>query len=344
MRVLWILLFAASASAISCAGPSDEPHENYCADQFDPETGRAIPNCANVGTASAPDWQCKRCAVNCDCDVGEYCVRGPGPSAGDCATLSSSGKLGAPCTQFGFPGTIGARVPTYGEDDGAVCGSAKVSFFPLTTPGFPMIEIPSLTTRRMRSSDSNGSDRAEKVRSCATLQSLTKCQGACYQCAGDTAAWAIAMSTQVSAVVVPAPNGSAWDGGSLLRSDRYCYRGTVMGAPSWFFENYPTGVITAIFVAVFLIMLTFVVTAVHECCTRRRIGRAGAAASPSVADDMFATFIQFMREKQAHRASGTKTSKTKKKDETRSSEPFVIGDDIEGEFQDDTVVFESKKQ
>jgi hypothetical protein len=241
-----IILFAvatvAAGTTTTCSSPSSD---NACATAADDITGIAQPNCVNVGTYTTPVWECRQCAVNCDCQPGEYCIRAPGPTAGTCTLLSGTGKIGASCTSFGLVGTPGARVPVKDVDDRAVCGS------PLFDDG--------------ASGDFIG------------YEWLGYCSmGKCTACVGDTLAWEIATAARnVPGMSLAATsNGSAWDGGSLVCGGRYCYYGNVVAAPSWFYGVvYPAGAISGILAFVILIFVTDVIaTGAHWCarCCRRR--------------------------------------------------------------------------
>src|SRR5512133_2915187 len=98
------------------------PSDDLCANQSDPDTGRSLPNCVNVESESDPKWRCRRCAVNCDCPVREYCVKTPGPLAGTCVPIADGGKVGSTCAVF----AVGA-VPVRGVDDAVLCGFAAFS-------------------------------------------------------------------------------------------------------------------------------------------------------------------------------------------------------------------------
>lgn len=234
------LVFAASASAAkSCLNPERHvPSDNYCVGEYDPATGDKTPNCVNRGTQIAPDWRCARCAVNCDCPVGQYCVRTPGADAGDCETLESTGKIGETCTAFGLVGATGARVPVRGVDDGSLCGSAIYD---------------------------------ERTGAFASYEWLGSCvQGKCSECAGDAVSWSIAITAQI----VPGLAGAsregnmtgAWDGGSLVCDGRVCDRGVLVAQPPWFWDYFPTGAITALVVFVILIFAVLFIWFAMECC------------------------------------------------------------------------------
>lgn len=287
MALLCMILFigfavgVADAAAKSCAGPNNVPYDNYCYSETDSD-GHSAPNCVNSGTLAAPVWTCGRCAVNCDCGVGEYCVKTPGPSAGSCKTVASTEKIGAACTSFALAGTPGARNPKEGVDDASLCGGAIFS-------------------------DADGTFITyEWIGSCAS--------GKCVECAGDPAAWAIATTAQIvpglTTAIVPAVNTTAIsvamatilrDTGSMICSDRYCESGvfvqvrflclrqnqsfllTTAKDTSWFWELYPTGVMSGILVFVIFIFLLMLGAVAIQCCTnfRRRSSRGGATKLPT---------------------------------------------------------------
>lgn len=240
------LLFASTAAAKSCAGPGNVPYDNYCSGETDPETGRDAPNCVNSGTRASPAWVCGECAVNCDCGIGEYCIKTPGPSAGKCARLSETGKIGGPCTSFALRGTPGARDPVKDVDDLGVCG---ISIF----------------------SDADGSFLGYEWLGGCLL-------GRCAECIGDTASWAIATTAQIvpgmSSFANVANLSSAWDGGSLICSERYCDAGKIVGSTSWFYEVYPTGVLTGILVFVIFIFTGIVCVGFVQYCSTKRMFRS----------------------------------------------------------------------
>ena len=251
MRMSLLLLFlfisgicsAADAAAKSCVGPQNSPYDNYCSGEYDEETGHKTPNCVNVGTQATPDWRCARCAVNCDCPPGDYCVKTPGPSAGTCVSLASTSKIGAVCTSFSLPGTPGARTPIKGVDEVSMCGAA---IFDSATERFLQYEW------------------------------LGNCVGGkCKECAGSNIAWAVAVSAQMVPGMSDAAtsNGSAWDAGRLVCDDRMCSRGYIVAETPWYLDMLPTGVVTGILVFVILIFLVIVIAATVECCSRHRDGR-----------------------------------------------------------------------
>jgi hypothetical protein len=86
---------------------------------------RSGPNCMNIGTSDVePVWVCRPCSHNCDCNIGEYCMKGPTLKAGQCVAVDTEdSRIGNPCTMFGIPGSVGSVVPTLGVDDKLVCGS-----------------------------------------------------------------------------------------------------------------------------------------------------------------------------------------------------------------------------
>lgn len=230
---LSVWFIATAEAAKSCGTTSQLPSDNLCADVIDAESGAATPNCVNMGTQLTPDWRCARCAVNCDCGPGEYCVRTAGPSAGTCAELSAVGKIGKPCTSFGLPGTPGARIPVKGVDDVSICGSAV---FDELTGDFAEFEW---------------------------LGSCTA--GICRQCTGGAGSWALALSAQM----VPSTRNGSY-GGSLVCGERTCVGGVVVAQPTWVWDYYPTGVVTCILVFVIVIFVTTFCASIAECCARCR--------------------------------------------------------------------------
>jgi len=243
--LFFVFFVSATTAAKSCAGPGNVPYDNYCSGETDPETGHDTPNCVNSNTRTSPTWVCGECAVNCDCAAGEYCVKTPGPSAGKCAKLSDSGKIGGPCTNFALRGTPGARDPIKDVDDLGVCG---ISIF----------------------SDADGSFLGYEWLGGCLL-------GKCVECIGDTASWAIATTAQIvpgmSNFVNLANSSAAWDGGSLVCSDRYCDAGKIVGSTSWFYEVYPTGVLTGILVFVIFIFIGIVCVGFVQYCSTKRMFR-----------------------------------------------------------------------
>lgn len=242
LQLALAIAVAAAARDTPCFSASAQrPSDNLCLAAAD---GGEAPNCVNVGSFSVPDYKCRACAANCDCAAGEYCTKTPGPDAGKCAKLSDTGKIGKSCTNFGLPGTPGARVPVLGADDASICGGAI--FSPATSEFV----------------------NYEWLGSCV--------DGKCRMCAGEMAAWAIALA----AAIVPGlaqsnfanfANFTKDDGGSLVCGGTYCDGGQIRRTDdSWMAKYYSTGVLTATFAFVMLIFFTLLVTSLAECCARRR--------------------------------------------------------------------------
>jgi hypothetical protein len=261
MRLCILLVFIVLntiRAAKPCIRTSDgTPSDNFCVDEKD-EDGHPTPNCMNIGSQATPDWRCARCAVNCDCPPGSFCVKTPGPQAGTCRTLSSTGRIGATCTSFGLMGTPTARIPVAGLDEETICGEA---FFDEATGSFVSFEW---------------------MGDCAV--------GRCYECGGGAAAWSMAYTIELVSQTADQSNasvGSPWDSGSLVCGDgRTCYHGEIVGSASWIWEYLPTGLLIAILVILLFIFIIVVVGAIAECYARWHDGRLPAllqraAARPS---------------------------------------------------------------
>jgi len=230
----------ASARGQACLGPGSAPSDNYCVGEYDEDGGFATPNCVNVGSRSSPDWRCARCAANCDCPPGYYCVKTPGPSAGECAALAQTGKIGGPCA-------ILAGAPEKGLDDAALCGAAIFD-------------------------DDDGA--GEFVQ----FEWLGSCVGGkCSACAGGKEAWALAVAAQLvpgllqdagewSCANWTGDGGRACDCGSLICDGRMCDRGAVVYKSPWFVDMIPMGVNVAILVFVALIFGLGLVVVCMQCC------------------------------------------------------------------------------
>jgi hypothetical protein len=239
----------ASIQDIDCSTPAG-PSDNACTSQ--------LPNCMNVASnVVIPSWKCRRCAANCDCPLGEYCSKTPGPDSGTCIAINSIGKIGAPCSAFG-----NGRVPILGMDDEMVCG----------LPIFSSVDGSFLT-----------------------YEWLGDCRnGKCYECGGDAISWTIDLSFQLTPRVEKydtADNASrgAWDGGSLVCDGRYCSAGIIFqsGSDDWFGEYYSSGLVGGICACVWILFVMILFAALAECrkrcscCCGRRHTKSSTASTSS---------------------------------------------------------------
>jgi len=114
-------LFAATVVAETCQTAAHDPVPNMCSSLA------STPFCVNTAAQGAtPAYQCKQCGNNCDCPIGQYCVKQPGPSVGTCVDLETT-ILGRPCNPFWVRvGLLGSEpeqvVPVKDVNDRLVCG------------------------------------------------------------------------------------------------------------------------------------------------------------------------------------------------------------------------------
>jgi len=235
-----VLCGAAAAAAVrkNCTGPDGGPRDNACVGAVDDvgAGGWPAPNCVNAGSESAPAWRCARCARNCDCDIGDYCVKTPGPSAGRCEPVAGTMRIGATCTEF----APGGPAPRRGVDDAFLCGDAAFS------------------------------DATSEFLGYNWLGSCSR--GACSACAGDAVSHAVALVADVAA---NATGAGAWgDGGSLLCADRMCDGGAVVPADAApFMDAFPTAVSCATLALVAAMCLLSLAYCARACVARARNSR-----------------------------------------------------------------------
>jgi len=124
--ILSLLLFLVRTKDLPCSvsyNGNTIASANLCTNP----TSSACVNVAPLG--QAPDYKCRQCYQNCDCGLGNYCIKSSGPNIGTCQPLESN-ILGAVCNSFDSPsdgslpgrGDVPLKFPTYGVDDQRVCG------------------------------------------------------------------------------------------------------------------------------------------------------------------------------------------------------------------------------
>lgn len=115
-------MLVVAASAETCQTAAHDAVPNMCASLA------ATPFCVNTAAVGAtPAYQCKQCADNCDCPIGQYCVKKSGPNVGTCLDLETA-IMGRPCNPFWVRvALLGSDTPTQvvpvkDVDDRLVCG------------------------------------------------------------------------------------------------------------------------------------------------------------------------------------------------------------------------------
>jgi len=85
------------------------------------------PFCVNTADEdNEPDYRCAQCGNNCDCPIGQYCVKAAGLDTGSCKALESD-IIGRPCNSFWVRvNLLGSEseqvIPVKDVDDKMVCG------------------------------------------------------------------------------------------------------------------------------------------------------------------------------------------------------------------------------
>jgi hypothetical protein len=229
--------FVIATSAVTfCVDDLGHSSDNLC---IDSEDG---PNCMNRGTEAIPSWECATCAVNCDCPIGHYCVKTPGPDAGTCVSLASRDRIGGSCIDFDV-----VHTPTRGVDELLLCGE-------------PIFAISTTDARFLG---------YEWLGACIG--------GTCRECAGDlvttgvvTAKTVISTDTRTTPVVVVADNFTLRDGGSLICGDRYCNHGKIVAETTVFEDYFWTGTLVGILIVLCMMLGLFVTMSIVDCSSRRK--------------------------------------------------------------------------
>jgi hypothetical protein len=240
MLLLLIVIAVCAAVDVPCATPNGlGPNPNACADAVS-GSGDPLPNCMNVSPTDGMVWMCTQCSHNCDCQIGQYCEKGPGRNAGSCLPLAEDVMIGKPCMIFGIPGTSGAIIPIMGYNDHLVCGAPVFN----ATGTFL---------------------RYDWVGSCI--------HGICNECDGGTVPWSMAaswMSLVPSTTAIPGESGiEGWlerDGGTLLCPQRFCRDGKISGGAALDSYIMPHEIVAAILG--FVIIITFFLCCIlfSACC------------------------------------------------------------------------------
>jgi len=248
---LLLTVLVVSIGGTACAGTGYIPTDNNCVGATD-GNGVPTPNCMNIGSEAAPQWACARCGTNCDCQEGYYCRKTPGPTAGSCQQLSTTGKIGKPCAPFGFPGVANARLPAKGVDDELVCGAAMFDYLTNEFIGY------------------------EWLGGCVASR--------CYECSGGALSWALVIASQTTSVPQPGCDTgtgvvtnttkafylNVTDTGSLVCPQRGCEYGKIVPETSWIVNLIPTGVIVGILVFVIFIFFGVFISCILDICGKKR--------------------------------------------------------------------------
>jgi hypothetical protein len=214
----------------------------------------------NRGNDTAPDWRCGLCSENCDCQIGDYCVKSSGPDAGNCVSLAKSGKLGTACVIFGGPDQPNSKLPRLGIDDRLVCGLAVYN---LTTSEFVAYEWLGDCARGI-------------CRECRETETITD--------SVSQAGRLLVIGLSRTGLTYPNTGSQSWaDRGGLTCEDRTCKGGLLKPAPSDFQIYYFTGTITALLGFTMIIFGILFVTCFLEFCARMHDPKFAKFMKPMVA-------------------------------------------------------------